>query len=157
LMGAPYEDVVLWGSPADAEPFLARGYVADVRRGGVAIMRFSPCGLDVEVAVPEPLGEPLIVQYGWAPLPDKVEAAQWPEGASFPDATARASFPAAPCGPVWVRVAWDKDRSGKAGPRDVFCESADDKGRLWVELGREQHRVGCRPGHGPSAGSGPAE
>lgn len=145
VVGAPYEDVIVWSDPEDLDAFVERGYVTDVRRGRVAIMHFVPCGLDVEIETPRVTADPLLVQYGWAPLEDKAEMAVSPAGARYRSGRAKLRFPWAPCGPIWVRVVWDQDRSGKAGPRDLFCEGADEQGRVQVTLRRGAADFRCRP------------
>ncbi len=41
--GVDFEDVILWGLPADAELLLERGYVADWRREGLMLAHFEGC------------------------------------------------------------------------------------------------------------------
>jgi hypothetical protein len=177
LLGLAYEDVILWADREAVERFMERGYAVDFRQGNVAILRAVPCGLDVVVDVrsgpllatpPEPaaalelgpdgkprtpppsqLADPLLIQYGLVPLEDKVAMAVFPKGAAFANGEAAARFEA-PCGPSWVRVVWDRDQSGKAGPRDLFCQDADEKGRLLVTLTRTEHLVRCRAAAWPS-------
>src|SRR5262249_55050938 len=147
-LGAPYEDVVLWSDPASIDRFVERGYRVDARRGDAAILRFSPCALDV-VAELGPRGapatgaRPLFVQYGHVPRNDKAEMSVCPEGTTFRGGEARVHF-AAPCGELWLRVFLDLDRSGKAGKNDAFCEGADGRGRLTKTLTREDSSFRCR-------------
>jgi hypothetical protein len=143
MRGARYEDVILWGQPPDIELFEARGYVTDARRGGVALMHFSPCGLDVAVDAPGPLAAPLVVEIGWAPMIERTSVRAWAKGETPPDGVAHATFPDAPCGPVWARVFWDEDGSGDLGPGDGACAGAE-QGRLHARVTREKHEIRCR-------------
>jgi hypothetical protein len=129
-----WEDVILWGLPGDVEAFLERGYEADARKGDAALLRYRPCGLTVDIDAGEALAEPLIAQIGWAPLIEPSAAQTFPEGATRGRLTAR--FADAPCGPVWVRVAWDRDRNGKPSKADRFCQGADVNGRTHALLTR---------------------
>jgi hypothetical protein len=147
--GARFEDVILWGRPADVAAFEARGYVADVKRGGAAILRYSPCGLTVEVDTgdPGPLATPLVVEYGWAPLVEAAGARIFPKGTSLPEGKAQARFDEAPCGPAWVRAFLDDDGSGDLGRGEASCAGADDAGRVAARLVRKPTTpVSCRLG-----------
>jgi hypothetical protein len=176
LLGFAYEDVILWADAEAVEQFVERGYAVDFRQGNVAILRAEPCGLDVVVDVrtgpliatpsepagalelgpnatprtlpPAQIADPLLIQYGLLPMKDKAAMAVFPKGAVFPNGEAAARFEA-PCGSSWVRAFWDRDQSGKAGPRDLFCEGADEKGRLLVTLSRTEHVVPCRAANQP--------
>jgi hypothetical protein len=130
---AGWEDVILWGLPGDVEAFVERGYEIDARRGNAALLRYRSCGLAVEVKDAEGAADPLIVQYGWAPLSEPAGVKTWPDGAA---AERSIRFPEAPCGPVWVRVAWDRDRNGKPSKADRFCKGADPNGRVHALLAR---------------------
>jgi hypothetical protein len=151
---APFEDVILWGTPADVSAFEARGYVADEKRGGAAILRFSPCGLSVEVDAgdPGPLAAPLVVEYGWAPLVEGAGTRTFPSGTVLADGKARAGFDEAPCGPVWVRAFRDEDGSGDLGRGEAACAGADDAGRLPARLVRGP---GTAPRASGTAGGAP--
>ncbi|MBI4951398.1 MAG: hypothetical protein HY908_05155 [Myxococcales bacterium] len=141
MLGAAYEDVILWGTPADLDAFETRGYEADARRGGAGVLRFAPCTLTVVLEAPDAPAAPPTVAYGWAPLTEAAGERTVGEPEAYPR---RARFPEAPCGPVWIRGYWDDDGSGDASPGDSFCALADDEGRLHVELARTRHTIRCR-------------
>jgi hypothetical protein len=142
--GSAFEDVILWGTPADVRAFEARGYVADAKQGGAAILRFSPCGLDVDVdlGVPAP-GLPLVVEYGWAPLVESAGARRWPNVTELSEGRAHTRFVDAPCGPVWVRAFRDDDGSGDASAGEPVCRGADAGGRLHAIVTRDGGAVRC--------------
>ncbi|MCC6521585.1 MAG: hypothetical protein IT373_02890 [Polyangiaceae bacterium] len=141
MLGAAYEDVILWGTPADVDAFEARGYAADARRGGAAVLRFAPCALTVVLEAPDSPAAPPTVAYGWAPLTEPAGERTVGDAETYPR---RARFAEAPCGPVWIRGYWDDDASGDASPGDSFCALADAEGRLHVELARTRHTIRCR-------------
>jgi hypothetical protein len=154
LLGAAYEDVILWGRATDLEAFEARGYLADARQGQAAIMHFSPCGLDVAISTSAQLESPLLVQYGWVPLVEATDSHALAAGNLTQDGIARTRFDAAPCGPVWVRVLWDLDRSGDLSKGDVLCEGADEAGRVFANIDRGHHAVRCSPSATAAMGGG---
>jgi hypothetical protein len=147
--GAAYEDVILMGEAHEADAFLSRGYVADFRRDGVAILRYVGCGLRVEVVTEPEFDVPIFVEYGWAPIlgasdrrilrPDQQPKAD----------LLRAFFPKAPCGRVWIRMARDTDRSGDLSQGDFFYQEAGPLGLILKDVTREKNSVRLHAGPTP--------
>ncbi|MBI4699753.1 MAG: hypothetical protein HY744_01075 [Deltaproteobacteria bacterium] len=136
--GARYDDVVFWGSPADADRLVARGYVADFRRGGLLVARFQGCPAKLVVRGAAPARGPLVAEYGWYPVLEPF----WSGPVDVrPDQPTQIELPHAPCGDVWVRVA----PSSGAGS----CLDADSDGLLHARVGRATGIIVCELGQSP--------
>jgi hypothetical protein len=161
--GVDFEDVILWGLPADAELLLQRGYVADWRRDGLMLAHFEGCPVRLvietdgdgmqEARVPEALE----VELGWYPLLEVARryAVPWPEPGAGGSAGGRVRLPlrGSPCGSVWLRVAAAAAERGEA-PEPVWsCRGADAEGRLVVRDTRATPELRCTLA--PSGGLGP--
>jgi hypothetical protein len=147
-VGAGFEDVVLYGRPEDGDVLVERGYEADVRRGGLFMGRFVGCPSTIEITTPAPRKAAAFVELGFDPMPQALDRAVLPpeKGQEAPaGATTTARYrPKIPlCGPAWLRVTLDVDLSGSPSPGDRFCEGADPKGRVRVDIQRNQ-AIGCR-------------
>jgi len=135
-VGIPFEDVVLSGRPEDGDVLAERGYEADFRQGGLFIGRFHPCPVNVDVITAAPRSVAALVEYGFEPMPQALSGAVLPpEKAPLRGAiesTGRVTPTTPLCGPAWLRVTLDVDRSGGPSPGDRFCDGADSAGRLHV-------------------------
>ncbi len=141
MLGAAYEDVILISEVADADAFIARGYVVDRRRGQAALVHYRGCGLVVDIASAAPQKAPLLVEYGWSPLLRAVDqrvVAPAADGGSV-----QLSFPAAPCGPVWVRVIWDNDGSGARSAGDGYCRESNPLQLIDTTIASDHDHVTC--------------
>lgn len=140
VVGVPFEDVVLHGRPEDGDVLVERGYDADFRRGGLFMGRFVGCPVHVDVITAAPRPAAALVEYGFDPMPRAINRAVLPpEKAAAPGATESTGriTPETPlCGPAWLRVTLDLDRSGGPSRGDRFCEGADRAGRVRVEAQR---------------------
>jgi len=86
---------------------------------------------------------PLLVQYGWLPLPEATETRVVPPTTATDGGTIKIEFPSAPCGPMWLRAGIDKDGSGKWKPADGTCEGAGPGGRLLIQRATESGAETC--------------
>lgn len=127
-LGARYEDVILWGSPADGELFVRRGYVADYRRGGLLIGRFAGCPTTIRILADRPFEHEIIVQYGWDPAHPPTGEYVIPPGSTPAAGAYRIQPRACLCGPVWYRVALDVDGNSVPSAADRFCDDAGPQG-----------------------------
>jgi hypothetical protein len=146
--GARYDDVILSGEPADVDAMLARGFVAEFRRGGAAVARFVGCPTKFRARAEGLLDRPMLFAYGWHPSPEPYVAERIPvrvkKGIAF-------DIPGAPCGEVWLRFVVDRDESGELTPGDLTCDGADADGLLRAELAGDRPHLDCalRAGAGP--------
>jgi hypothetical protein len=137
--GAAYEDVILFGSPADVEGVERRGYVADVKQGGLFIGRFTGCPLRLSVTGMA-AGSKVGAELGWFPAlaptwsEQKVATAAAAEGSGEP-ALAEVDFAptAAPCGAVWIRAYADANGSGRWDTGERVCRGAGPEGFVVVD------------------------
>ena len=136
------EDVMVAGRAEDARAFLARGYVPDALQGGMLIGRFVGCPASIDLSFPEGGSHEVVVEYGWYPS----ERRAWGGVGRAKGSSARralVALPGCPCGSIWVRVVEDRDGSGAMTPGDGFCEGADARGVLTVEVTRSSPRLAC--------------
>ena len=137
--GAAYEDVILFGSPADVEGVERRGYVADVKQGGLFIGRFTGCPMRLSVTGMV-AGSKVGAELGWFPAlaatwsEQKVAGASVAAGSGEP-AVAEATFvpTEAPCGAVWVRAYADANGSGRWEKGEPVCRGAGPDGFIVVD------------------------
>ena len=147
--GAAYEDVILYGSPADVEGVERRGYVADVKQGGLFIGRFTGCPMRLSV-IGAPAGAKVRSELGWFPAlaatwsEQKVAAAAVAAGSGELAATEVTFAPTgAPCGAVWVRAYADANGSGRWEKGEPVCRGAGPEGFIVVER-REAGDLQCQ-------------
>jgi hypothetical protein len=147
--GAAYEDVILYGSPADVEGVERRGYVADVKQGGLFIGRFTGCPMRLSV-IGAPAGAKVRSELGWFPAlaatwsEQKVAAAAVAAGSGELAATEVTFAPTgAPCGAVWVRAYADANGSGRWEKGEAVCRGAGPEGFIVVER-REAGDLRCQ-------------
>lgn len=140
--GRPYDDVIIYGAPADAEPFLEHGYAEDWRRGGLFVGHYVGCTGALEVRGAVEGAEALTVEYGMFPL----ELVDWQTTVALEPGASEGEplvvpLERAPCGRLWFRVAWVRD----AATRDiVFCQGATPAGILPITM-RPGERIVCTP------------
>jgi hypothetical protein len=144
---ANFEDLILWGSAADADFLIARGFAADWREGGLMLAHFEGCPLVLNLESTSGLPPDARLEYGWYPL---LEVANDFGIGGFSDAATsqRYAIPNVPCGPAWIRVTG----SGAApGQPPLRCQGADPQGRLLVADTRQTRDIECKldPESGP--------
>jgi hypothetical protein len=151
---AHFGDAIVWGSEADARAFADRGFVADLRAPGLLVGSFRGCPLRVEVE--EPAGadasRPLRAELGWYPATPVAWAGPIERSppvaldGSGVDAMTRSTLtpPLTPCGPVWLRIFRDEDRSGDFTPGDATCHGVGGSGRAVLELPLANAPARCR-------------
>lgn len=157
--GVDFEDVILWGLPADAELLLERGYVADWRSDGLMLAHFEGCPIALELdmtnAGADAEGEPeaLMVELGWYPLLEVARRyeVKWASASERGPGRSLLRLPldGAPCGSVWLRVS-ARSQSGGAPERAWSCRGSDAEGRLVVRETRVTPALRCslEPGVG---------
>jgi hypothetical protein len=145
--GAAYEDVILFGSPADVEGVERRGYVADVKQGGLFIGRFTGCPMRLSVTGME-TGAKVGAELGWFPALAPTWSEQQVAGSKYRSEENRhigmAYFAptAAPCGAVWIRAYADANASGRWEKGEPVCRGAGPEGFIVVER-REAGELLC--------------
>lgn len=141
--GTGYQDVIFYGPVSSREELSARGYATDFARDGLWLGHYRGCPLKVEVSLAGPRTAPLIVQYGWLPLPEPAESRAIPPTAATEGETVSVEWEGAPCGPVWLRAGIDKDGSARWKPTDGSCEGAGLDGRLTAQRTTESKAERC--------------
>ena len=145
--GAAYEDVILFGSPADVEGVERRGYVADVKQGGLFIGRFTGCPMRLSVIGIE-RGSKVGAELGWFPAlaptwsEQKVAGSKWRSEENAHIGWAAFAPTAAPCGAVWVRAYADANGSGRWEKGEPVCRGAGPEGFIVVDR-REAGDLRC--------------
>ncbi len=142
-LGASFEDVVMWGRREDGDTLRDHGYAEDFRRGGLFIGRFEGCPMRIEVMAPAPRAVAVLIEHGFDPLPQPVTWAALPPTNAPGQEPARITPRVPLCGPAWLRVALDLDRSGTPSAKDAFCAGADANGKLHFDA-RKGLVVECR-------------
>jgi hypothetical protein len=146
-VGASFEDLVLDGRAEDGDLLVTLGYAPDFRRGGLFMGSFKGCPVDVEVITEAPRPATVFVEYGFEPLSIALSRATLPAEKTAPrgatESIGRVTPVAALCGPTWLRVTLDLDRSRGPSRGDRYCEGADRAGRLHV-MGVRGAKVVCR-------------
>jgi hypothetical protein len=169
--GVEFEDVILWGLPADAELLLERGYVADWRRDGLMLAHFEGCPVRLAIetgsagAQDARVPDAYLVELGWYPLLEVARRYQVRRRSEGEAESGAAQHPlqlplhGSPCGPVWIRVSAVADRRG-APEQEWGCRGADAEGRLVVRDTRATPELRCSLSPagrlGPVAGRGVA-
>lgn len=141
--GTGYQDVIFYGHDRDREQLSSRGYVTDFARDGLWVGHFRGCPLKLEVSISGPRSTPLLVEYGWLPLPDVAESRIVPLPTATDDAPVSVELDRAPCGPIWVRAGLDRNASRHWSPADGICEGAGLDGRLFVQRAAGDTPVRC--------------
>jgi hypothetical protein len=159
--GVDFEDVILWGLPADAELLLDRGYVADWRRDGLMLAHFEGCPVQLAIETENAgtgetvLPEALVVELGWYPLLESARRYELRLGSPAHEGSARETLRlplrGAPCGSVWLRVGAAASRPG-VPEQEWRCRGSDAEGRLIVRDTRSTPELRCSL----AAGSDPA-
>ncbi len=136
--GAAYEDVILFGSPADVEGVERRGYVADVKQGGLFIGRFKGCPMELSVDGIA-TGSKVGAELGWFPALAATWSEQQVAGSKFRSeenahiGMAYFSPTAVPCGAVWIRAYADANGSGRWEKGEPVCIGAGPEGFIVVD------------------------
>jgi hypothetical protein len=143
-VGAPFEDVILSGQPADGDLFVQRGYLADFRRGGLFLGHFEGCPVRVEITAPSPLPRALAIDYGFSGMPEAPNAFLIPKGTAAPEGRFTVTPRKPLCGDAWLRAALVDEGAERAAPQ--FCAGASRDGRIRVQATRDAHVVACRVG-----------
>jgi hypothetical protein len=132
--GADYQDVILWGTPEDAQHLLELGFAADWQRGGLLLARFRGCPLTVRFPAGSPVKGSTVVELGWHPAWHVTH--RYALGGARREADGSLTLPLrqTPCGAVWLRF--------QDGGR--VCEGADAEGRLLVASTTATPEVECR-------------
>lgn len=141
-VGAHYQDVILWGEPADADLLERLGFEPEFRRGGLLIARFRGCPLTLRFPADAPPPSEVTVELGWLPAWHVTHRYRLdPTAPRFRDDSGDLAFPLAkpPCGGAWLRLS----ASGPDAPA-LHCEGSDAKGRLLVPSTRATPVVECR-------------
>jgi hypothetical protein len=151
LLGAAFEDVIVWGRPEDAALLVERGYEADVRHGGLFIGRFVGCPSEIRVVTPKPPRAPLLVELGWSPNPEPLEGVVIPAGAP-----GERGYYAVPrrtplCGDVWYRVRAAPSRAGDGAAPEIACVEGGPDGRVQVRATKERGEHYCHLAEGSDA------
>ncbi|MBW2269599.1 MAG: hypothetical protein JRH16_13570 [Deltaproteobacteria bacterium] len=126
----PYQDVVLWGRPEDAQQLREMGYRLDYESGGLAIAHFEGCPLTVRV---ENADEDATLTVGWHPAQQVTHRYPLVRGRLANDGSRELPLRQS-CGSVWLGL----EEGGLA------CQGADASGRLLVRSTRHTPRVVCR-------------
>jgi hypothetical protein len=143
MLGAGYEDVILYGEPRDAAAFTGRGYQADWQRGGLLIAHFTGCPLAIAARAPARPPAPLLVEVRWGrELPPALMTAVMPDAFS-PSGEARVECPHCPCGELWFRAGVDLDGSHGPSRADAFCAGADAVGMTRATATPETRVLDC--------------
>jgi hypothetical protein len=143
--GSRFEDVILWGEPGDVEVLLARGYQADVQRGGLAIARFVGCPVRFRLLPARPFDDPLVIQCGYDPQRPPTSEHVLPPGAWPPDGILEVDR--CLCGSAWYRIALDRDRSRLPSQGDGFCEGTDGAGMWHTADAAPRTELTCKLAH----------
>ncbi len=136
-----YEDVIFHGNPEDLLLLRQRGFTFDFHRGGFALARFAGCPVTIEIE-PEPDADsPKTITAHWSPTAPPAVSFTLPSGAP-----SVIEIPHSPCGELWVRVLYDRDRSGTPSRGDRICAEARGDGFVRVPIPVAGTRFKCRPG-----------
>jgi len=117
--GAWYDDVIYYGPAAGARFFLARGFVADWRRGQLMIARFVGCPARM-VVPPREADRDIVLEYGWHPAEGRVWHVRIPQEATR-GAPTTVPLAQSPCGPIWLRAFADRDGSSRWTAGEPLC------------------------------------
>ena len=154
-----YDDVLLYGDAADLEALTRRGFHIDFSQGALAIARFRPCPVDVELIEHDPTRAAVFIDMAWHRHGRIRALPSLP--ASAPDSgSRRLRIPDSPCGALWLRVVFDRNGDGRPSLGDVVCAEASAEGFVRVEAGDAPRVVKCTEpesagaaGHAGSSGS----
>ncbi len=128
--GPPFEDVILWGSPSDADRFVEWGYRPEVRRGGLLLGHFDGCPTTLQILIPEGRGGSLEVAWGWGLL-DRME---WTRTLAVDPSSEKqvveVPLLGAPCGDMRVRAALGQVLEPATAP--LQCDGARSDGVLRI-------------------------
>jgi hypothetical protein len=130
--GFGFQDVILYGQPEDAELMQALGFRSDWSRGGLALMHFEGCSLDLRFSASIAL-DTSDVELGWLPAKDVTH--RYSLSQARREADGSLTLPVRQgCGGLWLRFADDEH----------VCEGADAEGRLLIGPRRESRSIECR-------------
>jgi len=132
--GAGYEDVILWGRPADADWLLSLGFTPEFRSGGLTLARFEGCPVTLRFPPGSDVRGQTVVELGWLPAWHATRRYAVGGGRRDPDGAIRMPLRETPCGGLWIRL----DDDGRR------CDGADAEGRLVVASSRKTPVVECR-------------
>jgi hypothetical protein len=130
LYGARFDDIVFYGTEADAAWLIDAGYEAEFWRGALLIAHFKGCDGTLRISG-APEGVRLSVGTGWGPF----DRPGWFDNLPGHPEMEAIRLQRLPCGSAWVRVV----------PSDgaLRCEHADETGTLVVRLPRSEP-IECR-------------
>ena len=145
--GTKYEDIIFFGTPADADAIVARGFEPVVRQDGLLVARFRGCPMELEVESRGSAGK-LRAEMGWFPAltPTWSDAADVSTEGSGGLSLTRFTPADAPCGSVWLRVFADRDGDGEFQAAESRCEGSAPDGRFLVRRDKAGP-VRCRLAH----------
>lgn len=149
--GMAFEGIHVIGGDRDVfRAFNERGYATELENDSLFIGRFEGCPSELVLPADALDGDPVFYDYGLFSrlvINDEIRAlgatTQIPPNSPVRDGLVHVALPARPCGPVWVRVFWDADRSSTFTPGDRTCENAQWEGRLVGTIAPEQLSVRC--------------
>jgi hypothetical protein len=149
--GMAFEGIHVVGGRHDEFRVLEeRGYVPELEKGSLFIARFEGCASEL-VLPPGALDhEPVFYEYGlFSPvlINDEIRAlgpsVAIPRDTPVRDGLVHVPLPARPCGPIWVRVVWDADRSSTFSPGDATCVNAQWEGRVVATVEPGHFAIAC--------------
>ena len=138
-VGTRYQDVILWGRPADAERLVRMGYEPQFQRGGLLLASFRGCPFTLRFPPDSQPPPGTLIELGW--LPAWHVTHRYAADKRAPDASGQRALPlaATPCSGVWIRLAGRPD-----APAPLECEGSDRAGRLSVDSVRDTPEIECR-------------
>lgn len=131
--GLGFQDVILWGRPEDVELMQRFGFRSDWHRGGLALMHFEGCPLDLRFPAAAGLDASDVVELGWLPAKDVTHRYSLSDARREVDGSLTLPMLQG-CGSLWVRFEGNTH----------ICEGADAEGRLLISWRREGRSVECR-------------
>ncbi len=140
-----YERTVLIGVREDeALLWQASGFDTEWRGGAIEVVRFGGC--PVTVTIPkEAARETPVLELGVQGMQAPLFGGPVAPLPNAPPGPVPFRFERQWCGPLWVRVWWDRDRSNSLSPGDAVCARAGADGRVEVVPTREGVTVACEP------------
>jgi hypothetical protein len=129
----PFEDVIFFGRPDEADTLRDLGFREDFRRGGLSIARFRGCPVTVHLSPGIARSGASELETGWMPVSDPHARYALARGDAGPDGSLALPLRET-CAGLWLRIA----------DADAFCDGADAEGRLRVASASASPDVVCR-------------